>query len=367
MRNHVFDPVVLIAALAIFLVGAPPASANVAQPPERMAFEFFDEAGLPLIPESLQLVGCQEQECQTPVLLFQEGICNDPGCLPARGKIRMPFCSENFCRVDAYTFDYPHYGLILLPPAIETGDGARIGVFQDRPIRAGDVRGLHVVVTPTELEISEDAELSARIPGGSSGSCSPMPPSATIGFAITQIAEIAVVLLCLLMLRVPRKLIGGVLVAIGLINFATYPVVWFTFPALGPFQSVQEQALAVFTLLAALVYAGLLVRLRPAFDPSRRAIVVGLLAMALPMVTVLVFGAATVASAAMGVVGAGSVATAGTGLPYRVTMPASEVFAYTAEASLIALLCRPVLSARQAVLVAVLANSASLFLGLALL
>ena len=115
MRNHVFDPVVLIAALAIFLVGAPPASANVAQPPERMAFEFFDEAGLPLIPESLQLVGCQEQECQTPVLLFQEGICNDPGCLPARGKIRMPFCSENFCRVDAYTFDYPHYGLILLP------------------------------------------------------------------------------------------------------------------------------------------------------------------------------------------------------------------------------------------------------------
>ena len=64
--------------------------------------------------------------------------------------------------------------------------------------------------------------------------------------------------------------------------------------------------------------------------------------------------------------GAGATA-AGTGLPYTVTMPASEVFAYSAKALLIFMLCRPVLSARQAVLLSVLANSASLTLGLILL
>lgn len=43
--------------------------------------------------------------------------------------------------------------------------------------------------------------------------------------------------------------------AVALINFATFPVVWLTFPALGPGPSTQEQGVAVFTLLTALVYA----------------------------------------------------------------------------------------------------------------
>jgi hypothetical protein len=169
----------------------------------------------------------------------------------------------------------------------------------------------------------------------------------------------------MLMLGISLRLIGGVLAAVGLINFATFPVVWFTFPALGPGPTTQAQAIAVFTLLAALLYAGLLVRLRPAFDPARRSMVIGLLAVAPPMVTMLVFGAASVASAAVDALGAGP--TAGAGLPYYVSMLASEVFAYSAEALLIFLLCRPVLSARQAVLLSMLANSASLALGLYLL
>ena len=352
------------------LLGAVPASvaqANVAQPPERMALEFFDEANQPVIPGSLQLAGCQEQECQNPVLLFQKGLCKGSGCLTPPLKIRMPLCDENVCRVDAYMFEYPFYKLILLPQSTVTGEEPRVGVFQGRPIGAGRVRGLHVVVTPSDLEISEDAELAARIPEGSSGSCSPMPPVATIGFAMTQISELLVSLLLLLLLGIKLRLIGGVLAAVGLINFATFPVVWFTFPALGPGPTTQVQALAVFTLLAALLYAGVLVRLQPAFHPARRNMVAGLLAVGLPLATVLIFGAATAASAAVEAIAEGSATAASAGLPYTVTMPASEVFAYSAEALLIFMLCRPVLSARQAVLLSVLANSASLTLGLILL
>ena len=64
----------------------------------------------------------------------------------------------------------------------------------------------------------------------------------------------------------------------------------------------------------------------------------------------LIFGAATAVSAAIDLAGAGSAAASGAGLPYYVTMPASEVFAFTAEALLIAAICRPVLTAKQAVL-----------------
>ena len=81
----------------------------------------------------------------------------------------------------------------------------------------------------------------------------------------------------------------------------------------------------------------------------------------------LIFGAATAVSAAIDLAGAGSAAASGAGLPYYVTMPASEVFAFTAEALLIAAICRPVVTAKQAVLLSVLANSASLLLGLVLL
>lgn len=299
-------------AIAVLTIATPAgvAQANVAQPPVRMAFEFFDEAGQPVIPESLQLAGCQDQECQAPSVLFQMGVCRAPGCLKPPVTLPLPFCYENICRVEAFEFGYPHYELILLPPATETGDQAHIGVFKRRPIDAGQVRGLHVVVTPLGLEISEDDELAARIPGGSSGYCAPAPPVATIGFAITQVAELAVALLLLLLLGIKLRLIGGVLAAVGLINFATFPVVWFTFPALGPGPTTQVQALAVFTLLAALLYAGVLVRLQPAFHLARRNMLAGLLAVGLPLATALIFGAATVASAAVEAIAAGSATAA---------------------------------------------------------
>ncbi len=233
----------------------------------------------------------------------------------------------------------------------------------------GEIRGLRVVVTPSGLLIADDRDIGSRTPMAANySSCNGGPTNATIGFVVTQLAEIGAVLLSLLILRVPRKLIGGVLVTIGLINFATYPVVWFTFPALGPFHTAHEQATAVFTLLAALLYAGLIVRLRPAFNPARRGMLVGLVAVALPLVSGLIFGAASVASAAVEMIGSGSKEMiSAAGLPYLVTMPASEVFAFTAEAVLIALICRPVVSGRQAVALSVLANSTSLLLGLVLL
>ncbi len=357
-------------AVAVLMVSAPAGvvQANVAAPPERIAFQFLDISGRRVMPASLQLAACPDEECQQPTLLFQRGICNLPGCLTPPIRITPPVCSQTMCYVEAFVFRQPYYRLILLPPSDVPASEASTGVFQGSNIGPGNVRGLRVVITPDGLEITEDPDLAASTPGGASGYgvCPLVAPAEMMtGLAITQAVELLVAFLLVLVLGIPLRLIGGVLTAVALINFATFPVVWLTFPALGAGPSTQQQAVAVFTLLAALVYASLLLRLRPAFDPARRAIAVGLLAVALPMVTTLVFGAASVASAAADVLGAAG--TAGAGLPYYVTMPASEAFAFSAEALLIFLLCRPVLSARQAVLLSVLANSASLALGLVLL
>jgi hypothetical protein len=174
-------------SLAVLLTAGLPgaAQANVAQPPVRMVFEFFDEAAQPVAPESLQLAGCQDQVCQNPVVLFQKGVCKAPGCLTPPIKVPLPVCDANMCRVEAFEFRYPYYQLILLPPASETGQEARSGVFQQKRIEPGSVRGLHVVITPSGLDFSEDEDLAAQIPGGTSGYCSPSPPIATIGFVIT--------------------------------------------------------------------------------------------------------------------------------------------------------------------------------------
>ena len=361
----------LALALAMLLTAGLPgvAQANVAQPPERMAFEFFDASGQRVMPATMQLASCPDVECQQPTLLFQRGICNLPGCLTPPIRIIPPVCNQTMCYVEESVFNQPYYKLNLLPPSDVSASEASTGVFKGSNIGRGNVRGLRVVITPEGLEITEDPDLAARVPGGASGYslCPFAAAPLMIGLAITQAVELLVAFLFLLLLGIPLRLIGGVLTAVALINIATFPVVWLTFPALGPAPGTQEQAVAGFTLLAALVYASLLLRLRPAFDPARRAIAIGLLFMALPAVTVLVFGAATAASAAVNAVGAASTAAAGAGLPYHITMPASEVFAYSAEALLLFLLCRPALTARQAVLLSVLANSASLALGLALL
>lgn len=346
------------------------AQANAAAPPERIAFQFYNASGRLVMPASLQLAACADEECLQPTLLFQRGICNLPGCLTPPIQIPRPACNQTMCYVEAFVLRHPHYKLIVLPPYNVSASEASAGVFQGSTIGPGNVRGLRVVMTPDGLEITEDPELAASTPGGTSDySLCPLvaPASMMTGLAITQAVELLVAFLLVLLLAIPLRLIGGVLTAVALINFATFPVVWLTFPALGPGPSTQEQAMAVFTLLAALVYASLLLKLRPAFDPARRAIVVGLLVMALPAAIVLVFGAATAASAAVNAAGLAGAAAAGAGLPYHVTMPASEVFAFSAEALLLFLLCRPVLSARQAIVLSVLANTASLALGLVLL
>lgn len=364
---------VILAAALLASAAALPAEANAPAPRVTIAFEFVDENDQPVKPVGLQLATYRQYH-EKLVVHHNYGTCDLPGCLEltvgnASVSVYDFTCKGNRCfdNLETFRVGEPQH-MVLVPESDTPLDEALIGTFPGRSVSTGQIAGWRVVVTPEGLVISEDQEAAAGAPVYHSYSycIGPASPAMT-GFAITQAAEMLAGTLLLLLLGIRLRLIGGVLAAVALINFATFPVVWFTFPALGPAPTTQAQAVAVLTLLVALLYAGLLVRLRPAFNPARRSIVVGGLAVALPVLTMLIFGAATAASAAATAMGIGSAATAGAGLPYRVTMPASEVFAYSAEALLLFLLCRPALSARQAIMLSVLANSASLALGLVLL
>lgn len=367
--------IALMAAAALLAATtALPAYANAPAPRVTIAFEFIDENGQPVTPAGLQLARYSSYD-EKLIVHHHYGTCDLPGCLEliedsARNIIYDFTCHQNHCFSNLETFvvgEEQH--MVLVPESATPLDKALIGTFPGRSVSTGQVAGWRVVVTPDGLVISEDQEAAAGAPvyHQSYSFCASPASPAMAGFAITQTAELLVAFLLLLLLGIPLRLFGGILTAVALINFATFPVVWLTFPALGPAPTTQAQAVAVLTLLAALLYMGLLVRLRPAFDPARRSALIGGLAVALPMVTVLIFGAATAASAAINTAGIASAAAAGAGLPYHVTMPASEVFAYSAEALLVFLLCRPALAARQALMLSVLANSASLALGLFLL
>ena len=54
--------------------------------------------------------------------------------------------------------------------------------------------------------------------------------------ALTEISELAMAALWLWRLKMDKQTIGQALATIGFINLLTFPVVWFVFPALQPFQ-----------------------------------------------------------------------------------------------------------------------------------
>ena len=284
MRNQFLTLCVIVAVLVAGLVAASPANANVGPPMARMAFEFFDEDGQPLIPASLQLAGCQDAACTSPVLLyatprlFDNSFCTLPGCLPSSPDTKLfgfSCTGGNACRVNAPKFgSNPYYMLVILPRSETPLQEAAVGIFESQQLDFGEIRGLRVVVNSSEVRISDDEEIRDRTPPAPNyGYCNDGPTNATIGFLITQVAEILVVLLCLLALGTPHKMIGGILLAVGLINFATYPVVWFTFPALGPFRSSQEAAVAVFprTVTPSRTYRGASCDPAPSKDSGARS------------------------------------------------------------------------------------------------
>ena len=360
--------------LAILMLWAAviPASANSAPPPNVVWF-YFELASQPAPDgappfDGLQLQGCNDPTCAAPVLLQQTGRCEVAGCLtgspivPQSGPAdwsRLE-CYGERCRSQSYSYARPYFRLAVQP----TGGGALLlsgveelpGSFMQRKFWRVTLAGDQLTLTPAE---------EIKTP-------SPADQPFWAHYLLTVGVELFVAALVWAVGLRGRIRLYRLLVMVGLATSLTYPVVYFS-PALAPFSHASERTLLETAAITSVVIAGLFwavfaLALWPGQADDRARLsrgqrwALGLSAAALlltclaacPFFFIMISYGMNYQLAAAGIAPAAAIGLA-------------EVYAFGLEALCYRLWSRGAVSWRWALLLSLLANLASLGLGLLLL
>ena len=179
-----------------------------------------------------------------------------------------------------------------------------------------------------------------------------------LALALTLISEL---ILAAIYLRWRVKSTNWVatLAMILLINLATLPVVWFTFPALGQLKPARVRGLGAAVLIVASIYVSMLVLIYRAKSASGRKKLI--------ITSVLVVPASVACAAIPFIISSflpRNYNASPAGLPTVLILPLSELFAVVSEAVLVHVLSQRKLSLRHAGELSVLMNVGSFILGL---
>lgn len=342
----------------VFLLPCP-ALANAPAPPPYIWFTFSDGAAV----EGMQFIGCQTALCEKPTLLMQHGTCSRSSCLTTQPVLKAPHrfeCAEHTCLYKGASLGDPP-----LAPYLKL-----VGQFQNRvrssqafitdfrsPIAGYADRHLLVKTLNEELLVLPDRQA--------------MKPSRWEVFgralAIAEMSELAI--LWSLATPIAAVFFGWrkcakdftirMLTAIALINLLTFPVVWFFFPSLQPFQYLATRVFGATSLVIAIVFSVALIRLKT-IHPKTLIRLFTIWTISLPLVL-------AIAGVIAFFVSYGESFPSSAGIPSWIALPASEVFAIVTEAWLLSRLSQNNLSFAQASLISVLMNGVSLGLRMALL
>ncbi len=334
------------------LLWAAPVYANAPAPP---AYAWFKFEGAESAFQGAQLAECRSQQCTQPILLMQSGTCTEAGCLKSSPILSAPHrfdCAGNICLFVEPSFTQrstgPYYKLLA-----QFSDRVRISEAVALNIKSAlagySARYLRVNVRAVDLAIVPDT--------------TPMKPSRWEVFgkalALTQISELVVAALWLRWLKFEKQPLGQALVAIAFVNLLTFPVVWFFFPSLQPFQYTTSRVFGMIILGIASLFGALLATRPIVTLKTLRNVFIGWL-VSLPIVLVIGFFLAIV-------FGYGESLPPVNGVSSLITLPASEVFAVVFEGWLIYCLNKPSISLQQAGLLSLTMNVVSMALGLWLL
>ncbi len=341
-----------IGAFLAVLLWVTPVYANAPAPPSYVWFEF---EGVRSAFQGAQLAECRTAQCTQPILLMQNGTCTDATCLKSSPMLSAPYrfdCAGDRCLFvePSYTSRStgPYYKLLAqFSDRVRTSQSFALRIKNS--LSGYSARNLRVMVRETDLAIVPDS--------------SPMKPSRWETFnkalLLTEVSELAVAALWLWRMKLDKQQLGKALVAIGFVNLLTFPVVWFFFPSLQPFEYSTSRVFGVMILGIASLF-GVLLATRPIVTPKTlRNIFLGWL-ISLPIMLAIGFLLAIV-------VGYGESLPPVNGIPSLITLPASEIFAIVFEGWLIYRLNDMRISLLQASLLSLTMNMISMILGLLLL
>ncbi len=317
-------PSFLIGILAFLAVSlwAMPVCANAPAPPSYAWFNFEGRSSHTAI-QGVQLAECRTPQCSQPILLMQSGSCTDAECLKSPPILSAPHrfdCAGDRCLFvePSYTprSTGPYYKLLAqFSDRVRTSEGITLQIKNS--LSGYSARNLRVIVRDVDLAIVPDT--------------TPMKPSRWEMFnkalALTEVSELAVAAIWLWWMKLDKQQLGKALVAIAFVNLLTFPVVWFFFPSLQPFQYSTSRVFGVVILGIASLFGALLATRPIVTLKTLRNVFIGWL-ISLPIALVIGFFLAIV-------VGYGESLPPVNGIPSLITLPASEVFAVVFEGWLI--------------------------------
>lgn len=319
--------------------------------------------------QGLQIVECTTATCEQPVLFIQHGECRDTGCLssPAISSQRgYRFnCFDDLCLLIGDTIgSFP----IDEPQSKDKEQPKKwfrlIGQFSDRlrispPVLKGAGSSFpHAGVW--QVEVSNDS-MRVKLEEGKLSYFISTPAEEYrnrmfwSGWFLTILSELLVASLYLWWRKASRPMLSRTLVTIAMVNLFSYPVVWIFFPELEPFQSILGRYMGISSLAIALSYASI-AHLKSRIS-SKKFVFLSL---------GFFIGANILGFFIALWFGYGNRIPIPEGIPYRFTLPASEIFAVVYEAWVIATLSFGQLSFKQAGLLSFLTNATSLLLGVIL-
>jgi hypothetical protein len=172
------------------------------------------------------------------------------------------------------------------------------------------------------------------------------------GWLLTITSELLVGAIFLWWRKASQPKIFRVLIAIAMVNLFSYPVVWSFFPSLEPFQILLGRYFGISSLFVAMFYS---LAMHVERQASSKKIV---------FFSLLIFIGMNILGGFIALwFGYGNRIPIAEGIPYRFTLPVSEIFAVVYEAWLISTLSLGQLSLKQAGLLSLLTNVTSLLLG----
>jgi len=348
MRNRLLQMIAVLIVVFVIVLTPAIASANAPALPCFLWF-FFDRA-----PQSVQFVECRATRCEAPKLLIQYGNCTASGCLKTPPSLPSTYqfqCAETACLyreplisqgarnpVFQLVAQFPSETVARSTPSFTTDFRSSVAGYRDRHFNI-TFQGNSLQVKPDEKMKPSRWELFSKALG------------------IAQLSELLIALIFLSVLKFDRTEIIRILLWIGFVNLLTFPVAWFFFPSLQPFQYQANRIFGVFGLLYAIAFSFALIKRKATTASVIRTAIVWFFclpaALIIAFIVALFFGYAEFLPDVVGI-------------PTVVTLPTSELCVFMWEGWLLSR-SQSDLSNRQAYLLSVLMNLFSFGLGLMLL
>ncbi len=285
---------------------------------------------------------------------MQSGTCNQAGCVSMKPALKPPHrfeCAEGVCLYEESSFATKPTGSLFKLTAQIGNRGFASEPFRSRfrdTLYGSSDRDRIVIVKENQLILKPNSQTKPT-----------RWQTFGVGLGMTQASELTVAAILLSIWGFRQSRFIQPLATVLFTNLLTFPVVWFFFPSLQPFQYSASRVFGVVSLGIAIAFS-LFLATRELVTP--RTLVRTFMAwlISVPLFLALGFVVALF-------LGYGQYLPPSNGIPSLYTLVASEVFAVVWEAGLIYRCDRPELTVWQTTLLSLVMNGLSLLLGIWLL